>query len=142
MGCDIHCYVEKRTEFDWDKIGNFTSDYTLISNSVEYKYSDNPIMLRNYGLFGLLAGVRGNTPYKKPRGLPMRVSFSILNESIIWGNDAHSHSYYYVSELLDMLKEGHIPADSFLATVTIPELISRCDRSDLKDVRIVFWFDN
>jgi len=71
MGCDICCYLEAEVPDD---------DYrgTLFLGEVGY-YT---IGGRNYTLFGLLAGVRGDygvEPVVEPRGFPKEASTELLN---------------------------------------------------------------
>lgn len=60
MGCDIHCYVDykRKDSTHWNSFGERI----------------NPG--RNYTLFGLLAGVRGeNSPYYPVRGIPSDIGY-------------------------------------------------------------------
>lgn len=85
MGCDIHFYVENKFEGKWFNV-----------------FSDEWYVDRNYLLFGLLAGVRSNllNPISPIKGLPSDVSPFVLKERESWSVDAHSMSYYLLSELL------------------------------------------
>lgn len=87
MGCDIHCFAEKRNE-----VGVFK-----ILKSVE------PFDVRSYRLFGFLAGVRNYsaiTPIALPRGIPEDASAWVAEEHESWSCDAHSASWLSVAELL------------------------------------------
>jgi hypothetical protein len=62
MGCDIHCYIQSKTDYDY--VQGFGGRI-------------NPG--RNYIMFGLMADVRYDSNYnRKPRGMPDRVSWQIL----------------------------------------------------------------
>jgi len=63
-----------------------------------------PYSGRNYGLFGVLAGVRDcsrDMITGDLRGLPYDVSEKILELSNEWDIDGHSHNYIYLNEILD-----------------------------------------
>lgn len=123
MGCDIHCYAEKKVNGKWEKIsGIFKYRYYnperpttvdedgYVNNS---EFDDHPYSGRNYDLFGILADVRngrgfagvktgeGFNPIAQPKGLPEDVSIEVQKESDRWDGDGHSHSYFTIKELLE-----------------------------------------
>lgn len=77
MGCDIHAYLELVTEdtfFDPPQ-----TDVECIAEDITIG--------RYYGLFGLMAGVRGSaTPVCLPKGIPRPISDAV-----------HSHYYDFVA---------------------------------------------
>jgi hypothetical protein len=117
MGCDVHMYAEYKRGSKWVKAGKrfkngwYSSDRPL--SSYNTPLTDRPYSDRNYDLFGMLADVRngrgfagvktgeGFVPIDIPRGLPKDVTKAIKKMSDRWGCDGHSHSYLYLSELLD-----------------------------------------
>lgn len=75
MGCDIHCYVEYT-----EKEGSIPlDDWQCFGGKI------NPG--RHYGLFGMLAGVRGGTPVFAPRGLPSTYSNEVQIDNLLYVSD-------------------------------------------------------
>ena len=123
MGCDIHCFVEKRgpKTGKWKKISGFVSDYYDPDNeyfsSDKYKKTSRILCRRNYDEFAILANVRNGygfagcdtgdaiRPISMPKGLPEDVSSPIKRESDKWGGDGHSHSWLTAKEIKDYLAE-------------------------------------
>lgn len=109
MGCDIHLYVEKKTDGAWlnvsppdlwDSWGNLevNPDPAVSHYSREKWFSD-----RNYELFAWLADVRNyhdQAPLAGERGLPSDASEHVKRESDKYGVDGHSHSWFTVAELM------------------------------------------
>ena len=94
---------------------------------------------RSYNLFGKLANVRtrnGIIPLDDPRGVTNDVSKDYLEEIDRWGWYGHSHSYFYLSEL--------VKVDWTDISQEMEELVERLKREnkDLDTIRIVFFFDN
>lgn len=141
MGADIHMFIEKapiakrRDEIISSLLSvkkfDIKENWELIKSEVSIN--------RNYNLFGRLAGVRireGMIPLSYPRGIPNDASEDYLKECKDWGSDGHSHSFFYLSELvkkewLSISQEMH-------------ELIENLKKEyeDLDNIRIVFFFDN
>jgi len=111
MGCDIHLFVEKKEMVEWASVDKWELDEHAQELRVPYGsafYDD-----RNYSLFSILANVRngygvagidtgnGYIPISEPRGLPNNISSLVQNESVSWGSDGHSHSWFTLKELLD-----------------------------------------
>lgn len=135
MGCDVHMYVEIKTEHGWEL----------------YCACDAP---RNYWFFGILAGVRSyEEPIVDPKGFPEDASYIVRKAFESMGPDAHTPSWFDISEIDTLGKwcftqgerawmftlesdylhcwiEGH----GLSASEEWPEWIH--------DVRLVFWFDN
>ncbi len=117
MGCDIHCFVEKFKDGEWEQITGFLCDMydptSEIFSRESYRNAISPIESRNYSLFGLLANVRNGygcagcdtsdsiEPISFPKGLPDNLSNSVKKESESWGYDGHSHSWLTLKEILE-----------------------------------------
>lgn len=110
-------------------------------------YNEHYYNGRNYYLFSILADVRngygdGYVEYIcETKGVPDDASIGYKHIVNMWGGDGHSHSYFTLSELLDIdwdkyNKDGWI--DSFLSTIDRMKEID----SDSDKVRAVFFFDN
>lgn len=104
MGCDIHCYVERR-----EKNGEWTSAEKWSKRQrISAPYLEN----RNYDLFAILASVRnghgfagvktgsGFVPISPPRGLPADTSPQVRAEGERWEGGGHSHSHLTVAEIM------------------------------------------
>lgn len=136
MGCDIHLHIEIKIDGQW------------------HHYAC-PKINRNYDLFSLMAGVRGNLiAISEPKGLPDDISnITKINYNTYWSGDAHSKSYLNSDELVmlstsinDHLKLDlehdilgcYLFGDSFDGF----KLYRKIYPKELEDVRFVFWFDN
>ena len=88
MGTDIHCYLERKTKSGWVVDPGHTR--TVAGDVLEIQ----SLAGRNYTLFSLIAGVRGQHQSMFPvRGLPKNVSDDIKAE---YEKD-HYHSATYLS---------------------------------------------
>jgi hypothetical protein len=180
MGCDIHFFIEKYTdepqksgpiyeeEVKEENINELLGDerkksWKSIDEWEWHKYPGESDYLsckselyshRNYDVFSTLAyGVRGDGPsISEPRGLPDDVSCPVKTCSDQWGMDAHSHSYFTLSELIDAYErlkpelDKHYK-DSYWGNpidIIKEEIIDKMkllgDNTD--HIRCVFWFDN
>lgn len=156
MGCDIHCYVEKKSkDGHWNIIAGFISDYCYYNvdeyfSSPRFRNAKSPIDSRSYALFTWLADVRrveGVTPLSLPRGLPEDVDEVTYNISDSYGYDGHSHSWLTLKEMyegLPLFKKEMSEIDRSTESIekSMEQLSARSDEPDLSDIRIVFWFDN
>ena len=136
MGCDIHAMMEAKRTFSW---GTYWFN------------AGDPMIDRNYSLFGLLAGVRAVEvePISPPRGLPEGYRDGISEAASEefrgwhenWGTGAHSTSWVTLDELRQ--SREILPDDEDLA-----DLIRRMERvadefdGDGSRVRLVFFFDS
>lgn len=120
---------------------NKKSDYWSISYDNEY-YGD-----RNYYLFSVLADVRNYRsniiPISEPRGIPEDASSAYKHIVDQWDSDGHSHSYFTLTELLNVDWEEYNDGEynhcgSFLETI---ERMKKIDPNP-DNVRCVFFFDN
>lgn len=113
MGCDIHFYVEKKVNGVWESADTWEIDDCYEDEQVyNVPYKKSFYNGRNYDLFAMLADVRngygfagvvtgeGFFPIDEPRGLPENTSERVKQASERSGIDGHSHSHFYVSELL------------------------------------------
>ena len=139
MGCDIHCHLEYYVDGEFRDIDLYKKNIGDDSTDEFIKFQ--VYIDRNYLLFGLLAGVRGEIiPISKPRGIP---------------EDCHTASYYYyLSELYEAkLDIKYRPIHKYLENLI--ELIEkRFDEvvyfglgrkitpKQAQSIRLVFWFDN
>lgn len=146
MGCDIHCHVEIRYNGKWEH-------YAM------------PSVSRFYGLFGVMAGVRGEGPaIVEPKGVPDDMSVVTKLDWEKWGSDAHTPSWFNeeeIDKLVDWLKtqtlrQGELTTypdlewDILNRTYMFGNSLTAFKHYDDTDyvpdgvdaVRLVFWFDN
>lgn len=158
MGCDIHCYSEKRNketgkwELIPEMIKEIDGDYT------DYQ-TDQVLSNRNYMLFSILADVRNyHLPdyciISEPKGLPKDVSNEVKEMSDYWDVDGHSHSWHTLKDLLNhsaKFKNERRLLEIFPEDLTeewylaqINECIQQANELNIEpeNYRIVFWFDN
>lgn len=164
MGCDIHFFVEKISQrlkrqeslneiigtneqfnMEWESADKWVPNryYDKDDDPREFEISQNDRFYysRDYGLFGILAGVRWVPeigPISSPRGFPNDASEKTIIEYKSWGRDAHSASYFTLKELLDVDWSKYEYNGEFIKTI---EKMSKLDENP-KNVRCVFWFDN
>ena len=126
MGTDIHCHIEIKIEGRWE-------------------HYSNPIILRNYEMFGWLAGVRGPELQKiTPLALPedintvTRYHLEMYRESRHnSGCLNHEQMVAWIKEFTEELDEGHHPGLGYFYDNSwryIPK--------GIEDVRMIFFFDN
>lgn len=106
MGCDIHLFVEQKIHNVWVRVPNEKGPRHPYYRGPANSYFDKNAwdVGRNYRLFGLLAGVRANSieSISDPKGIPSDVSQGIKLEWEKWYGDAHTPSWYSLSELLNV----------------------------------------
>lgn len=169
MGCDIHMFLERKTnsnKYDgprdlsesrnekieqvipgdenierWVSADKWEVD-EYDKNHLRVSYKNSFYNDRNYYLFGILAGVRYRDVkiIKEPRGIPDDCSYGYKYMAKKWEGDAHSHSYFTLKELLDV--DWSIYDDNY-----IDDFLKSLDRMkeidpDPNKVRLVFFFDN
>ena len=104
MGCDIHVFLEKKTDekYDcWDQVQLYKVDNYSHNLEIADAYSG-----RNYELFSVLAGVRGwYEPMIEPRGYPNNLSRPVEKEKEWYGIDAHTPTWYDLFELNLLIKD-------------------------------------
>ncbi len=152
MGCDIHAYAEIKAAVGWQE-----------------KTPDEFFDLRNYGIFGFLADVRNYsdvTPLAAPKGLPADMSLAVREKADEWECDAHSHSWFKLSELLAVdydqtIEDRRVTRNGnggctaepgggqsmtlreFLGSSYFKQLDKMAALAESPDhVRLIFWFDN
>lgn len=98
MGCDIHIYVEKKNNNQWEAMArpeDWKYGFDKFRNWFWYE--------RNYDLFAILADVRNPgdlEPIALPRGLPDDVSDLVSRAAPGTIETPHSHSWFSLQELL------------------------------------------
>lgn len=123
MGCDIHIAIEKKIEGQWVMI-----DFLRYT---EYTHGKD----RNYKRFAALAGVRGDGP--APLGVPKDVSLGTKFHIDIYGTDGHSHSYISMEEACKVFVETNYEPVSHPTSYFFG-----LEDEDIKDCRLVYFFDN
>lgn len=119
MGCDIHISVEKKVKGIWtgvsDKFAPKNPYWTESAKPGSWNYKKNYWRLgRNYDLFSILAGVRGEwEPMISPRGLPEDCSKLTLKKYSLDKLDAHTESFYTLKELLSF-QDHEFTYDAYL----------------------------
>lgn len=158
MGCDIHMFIEKKTDEKyniWERVSlYYINQYTRDIECAE------PYNGRDYNLFSLLAGVRGwYEPFDSCRGLPESVSSKVEAEYRSWDGCCHSATWYDLYELKLFIKEfkiTHAEDEEEIEEQMIPRLEGLWESIinyleftnefiwDIKPdkYRIVFWFDS
>lgn len=104
MGCDIHSFVEVKTDKGWLMVPGLFPEDDFGRHWSGKTHQDEPFEGRNYGIFGFLANVRNYSfvpPIAEPRGLPEGVSKPVQESNENWDGDGHSHSWLSLKELLD-----------------------------------------
>lgn len=99
---------------------------------------DQPYGDRNYELFSKLADVRSYGEYNaiaEPQGIPDDASLYYQIKTDQWDSNGHSHSYFYLS---DLLKHDF----SEISTNFSNFVESYREKEDIDNYRIVFFFDN
>jgi len=165
MGCDCHVYMERWTNsnkydgpkdlaedrdnklnellenepttFRWVSVDKWNYDGDEWRTNWQDLYYDE----RNYQLFSILADVRGDySPIVEPRGIPEDASTGYKYMCDRWGGDAHSHSYYTLTELLNVNWEEYDDChlNDFLKSI---ERMKGIDE-DTDNIRMCFFFDN
>jgi hypothetical protein len=165
MGCDVHFFTERKTSSnnyggpkDLSEDRNIKIEEIIDDRPIEERwvsadewefdygywnipYSKEFYNKRNYYLFSILAGVRGDEkPIAYQRGIPKDCSYGYLYMTKQWRGDGHSHSYFTLKELLEVdwgsYNKEYI--SEFMETI---EKMKSID-SDPQKVRCVFFFDN
>jgi hypothetical protein len=125
------------TIFRWVSVDKWKYDGDGWRINWEDHYYDG----RNYQLFSILADVRGDySPIVEPRGIPEDASTGYKYMCDRWDGDAHSHSYYTLTELLnvDWEEYGDCYLGEFLQSI---ERMKEIDENT-DNVRMCFFFDN
>jgi hypothetical protein len=127
MGCDIHLYVEYKSDGMW---------HTLIRD---------PHCSRDYQLFTILAGVRGvDEPLVPLRGFPADHNFSDAAEDYFEADttqpepDWHSCTWLTVSELSNAISSCEDPVHVVYRAIEACARALACEY----ETRVVMWFDS
>ncbi len=96
MGCDIHTSMQVRCNNVWHDAQDWQNEGGYVQ--VLGGYKTELLKERNYALFGILAGVRGDAPYPlaASRGLPSELS----DKAREFHEDNHSATYFTLAEVL------------------------------------------
>lgn len=152
MGCDIHSRAEIGYDGDWETItdalwpsGWFKHDAPVTPYNVPYTVE--PFRSRNYGLFGLLAGVRnysGLTPLAEPRGVPEDAGDGWKAYVAKLSGDLHSMSWFTHAELLKARTDlTESPAEYGILEALNQALAPLTSlHQGGTEIRYVFGFDN
>ena len=148
--------VEPSNKLEDYVFNNFFVDLFSEDTEEVYKYNtklsdprtDQPYCGRNYGLFGVLAGVRDGsfdmiTEYL--RGLPDDVSEEVSKISDDWEMDGHSHNYIYLNEILESsyYKMSDEELEQYGFTYFFRTVVNDLlEIGNPDNLRLVFWFDN
>ena len=171
MGADIHWFTERftsDTNYDGprdlseereEKLLSILEDNNLEPRwvsadkwSFENEYDDEDPYWdcevyyrdRNYKLFEILAGVRGDedNAISLPRGIPRDASFGYKTMVKQWSSDGHSHSYYTLTELLEIDWDKYDNVYSNFDSIKNSLERMKSIDSNTDNVRAVFFFDN
>lgn len=98
MGCDIHVFVERKIDGEWQSLDKWEQDddYCYVENEI---FSD-----RNYQFFPFLGDARNSDsiqPIAAHRGTPEVVSAPVKKYMDYYGCDLHSKSWISFRELLE-----------------------------------------
>ena len=151
MGCDIHLFVERRVDNEWTLWGR-VEGRTNIAQDGKVAYVGALARTRNYDLFAVLAGVRGDGP--DPRGLPPALSLggTLIVES--YDSDGHSHSWLPLRDACVIFGQEYIPnmaaerlTEQYPGQVMrkVADVLFGVDIDEEKEFdlyRVVFFFDN
>jgi hypothetical protein len=123
MGCDIHLFVERKTDGGWVHVPsppNWGNDELALVDRPLKSWERDWFHDRNYTLFTWLADVRRDTDgmpaLAPPRGTPPKLSRAVRHQRDRWNGDGHSHSWFTVAELqaglsgLTTEEKGRMPA--------------------------------
>ena len=147
MGCDIHTFVERKINGEWESVDKWADDElpnTYIPRDDRF-YTN-----RDYVLFGMICrNVR--TLFENglpPKGIPDDLTTEVTNAFYDWGDDGHSHSYLTPKEIRQLI--AMTISDSEFAKVNYEgyyyKLFTAWETKLLsyggEDQRLVFWFDN
>lgn len=137
MGCDIHLFTEVKIRGEWLFYGQIH-------------------MPRNYELFSLMAGIRGNRqPIVSPKGIPSDLSCITRIHYMDYKSDLHHASWFNQEEIEKLMKYirgneelyfgekwlyiiGWLFGNSYHGIAKY-----KSDYPDeIEDCRWIFWFDN
>lgn len=133
MGCDIHPYVEMKTEEGkWVNIFPVDNKY---KHDPDSGYAPDWEFDRSYTCFSVLADVRNNydmKPIAEPRGIPEDASDTVKEAYAHWDSDAHSASWLALPELIScdwsqsVTKNGWVDLEQFKTFLATGQPTSWC----------------
>lgn len=170
MGCDIHYWIERQQDDGtWECVYS-----TEAPDATDPEYTEGYARLaargrpeklyipRDYGLFGLLAGVRcwGMKPIRPKREWPDDLSFVIEWATTMWADDWHSRTWYTLRDFIEfdwdqVISHGDEREEFYRMRNMIGSTYRRYFRSFINDfvealkqfgppdkVRVMIFFDN
>lgn len=160
MGCYIHWYSETKRDGKWEF--DYKESFKIVEEEeYGYSYPDAPLFPvseHDYTFFGLIADVRGVTPWNiRAKGFPEDASEEMGILFRHWEGDAHTPSYLNVQEFheldlkLQLAKvemlinpiKGFAPHHAQYLIDKLEQVLTHLDDEDNpEDRRLVFWFDN
>ena len=155
MGADIHTYAEKRVSGKWESISVMDPEEA----EQEHPHLDYSACItggRDYGLFGLLSGVRHYWGFRiipeAQMCIPEDVSEPVEAQWDRYKDDYHTEGWLDWQTLLDAQKDINI--NLLLGKIDpetkdcIEELMENFERSatqynlNVREMRIILWYDN
>lgn len=129
MGCDIHLYMEKKTDNGWERVRYIHDLY-----------------FRSYWQFaqlGMTGRAYGTEPLFELKGLPQNLSEFVQRELDEYGGDGHSPSYLTLQEMGEKLASNKDAGPQIWEIFEeMQSLFKKHKLEDKKDFRLVYWFDN
>jgi hypothetical protein len=121
MGCDIHMYVEYRQTFasqraQWERYRpgqEFVEDRPAPWFSFGSRINPG----RDYGLFGLLAGVRAGSALIEPRGVPEDMSWVASSDYWCWIDYGESGDGVRPEKVAEWVRYGRKTKGSYKPSV-------------------------
>jgi hypothetical protein len=113
MGCDIHSFVEVRqSDGTWRPIGDVFPLGEFDRKWHKKDFGSSPFDVRNYGMFGFLAGVRNYScvpVIAEPKyAIPDDANELIKKAYEDWSGDAHTATWLTLRQLLEVDYEQQI----------------------------------
>jgi len=168
MGCDIHIFLERYIDGEWECVDTFPTvvvdryfSSSELKESALRDYMHHNITDRNYKLFSAIAGVRKQSSTEQsrvPRGFPQDASKPVKRIFNEWGVDAHSASWLFADEFCEAYLTHNIPTEEASKLIarrlessedSLWELVMcthihdvHPEHADPKAYRFVFFFDN
>lgn len=153
MGCDIHCFVERRIDGKWVSQNPQENREIWCDTSKDYVPSTKLITVkkycsRDYYLFGLLNQVRqkNDLGFEHKDEMPSDASSEVVESYKVTEDDNHSVSCVTLIELKTKLTDWLLinSREANIASETIKAFINKMfePEDDSENTRVIFWFDN
>lgn len=152
MGCDIHCYAEKRVNGQWQSLNTPCED-----DGDTWLGNDNRLTGgKDYGLFGLLSGVRREWDVRiipdADMCVPEDASPEVKDEHHRGHADWHTEGWLNWQTLLDAQQDININVmmgkiepsakDGVEELMSGFKTIADHHNLNVREMRIVLWYDN